>query len=159
MYLVRPSRIEVDTFASLAGENGTEYWGWDSMFRAMKKSERFTPPSDSVKQQGNIEYVLENHGTNGPLGGCRFSFSLLLPAPDSDGHCFKTTPTHLNSSTSSVSGRPCLTTLASQSPKTRMEAMAGDHSSPRRRSTLRIGESTHLKVIQRPLRSDAERFV
>lgn len=65
MYLVRPSKVEIDTWATLAGPNGTENWGWEPMFRAMKKSERFTPPSDDVKTQGSIDYIMDNHGTNG----------------------------------------------------------------------------------------------
>lgn len=67
LYLVRPSSLEVNAWAGLAGPNGTEYWGWDSLFAAMKKSERFTPPTDAIAKEFDIQYNIESHGTSGPL--------------------------------------------------------------------------------------------
>ncbi|KAJ9120092.1 hypothetical protein QFC22_002990 [Naganishia vaughanmartiniae] len=67
LYLVRPSALEVDAWASLAGPNGTEYWGWDSLFAAMKKSERFTPPSSELASEFGIQFNEQSHGTSGPL--------------------------------------------------------------------------------------------
>lgn len=38
MYLVRPSRIEVDSIAGLnANQTGASAWEWESLFLAMKK--------------------------------------------------------------------------------------------------------------------------
>ncbi|KAI5453685.1 hypothetical protein NCC49_005505 [Naganishia albida] len=67
LYLVRPSSLEVNAWAQLAGPNGTEFWGWDSLFAAMKKSEKFTPPSDEIAKQFDIQYNPDSHGTDGPL--------------------------------------------------------------------------------------------
>lgn len=76
LYLVRPSSLEVNTWAQLAGTNGSA-WNWDSMFAAMKKSETFTPPTEEITQEFNIAYNTENHGTDGPL---HYSYpGFLLP--------------------------------------------------------------------------------
>jgi choline dehydrogenase len=73
---VRPSSLEVNTWAQLAGTNGSA-WNWDSMFAAMKKSETFTPPTAEITQNFEISYNAENHGTNGPL---QYSYpGYLLP--------------------------------------------------------------------------------
>lgn len=77
LYLVRPSSLEVNAWAGLAGPNGTEYWGWDSLFAAMKKSEVFTPPADEIAKEFDIRYNTESHGTSGPV---HYSYpGFLLP--------------------------------------------------------------------------------
>jgi choline dehydrogenase len=71
LYLVRPSKLEYDTWASLMdsqdGGAGSNAWNWDSQFAAMKKSETFTPPTSDVQKTANILYSESNHGSNGPL--------------------------------------------------------------------------------------------
>jgi choline dehydrogenase-like flavoprotein len=67
LYLVRPSALEVNAWAQLAGPNGTEFWGWDSLFAAMKKSEKFTPPAEEIAKEFDIQYNADSHGTSGPL--------------------------------------------------------------------------------------------
>lgn len=66
LYLVRPSSLEVNAWSTLAGENGSA-WDWEALFAAMKKSETFTPPPDSIRAEGNINYDAASHGTTGPL--------------------------------------------------------------------------------------------
>ena len=66
MYAVRPSKIEVDAWASMIS-GGSDKWNWNSMFAEMKKSETFTAPSDEVKAEGNIMYDTASHGTQGPV--------------------------------------------------------------------------------------------
>lgn len=65
MYMVRPSKLEVDAWAAMV--DGGDKWNWNSLFASMKKSEDFTAPSDDVKQAGNIQYDPSSHGTTGPL--------------------------------------------------------------------------------------------
>ncbi|KAI0766229.1 GMC oxidoreductase [Trametes elegans] len=65
MYQVRPSKLEVDTWASLV--DGGDKWDWEALFEEMNASETFTPPSDEIQAIGNIQYKKENHGTNGPI--------------------------------------------------------------------------------------------
>lgn len=65
MYLVRPSKAEVDAWAGMV-PNGDE-WNWNNLFAGMKKSETFTPPSDEIKTAGAIQYDLSSHGTTGPI--------------------------------------------------------------------------------------------
>ncbi|KIJ54722.1 GMC oxidoreductase [Sphaerobolus stellatus SS14] len=68
LYLVRPSKVEIDANAGLmAGEPSSSAWTWDSFFEAMKKSETFTPPSADIQQEAGIQYNLASHGTSGPL--------------------------------------------------------------------------------------------
>jgi len=73
---VRPSSLEVNTWAQLAGTNGSA-WNWDSMFAAMKKSETFSPPTTEIAANFEIAYNADNHGTEGPL---QYSYpGYLLP--------------------------------------------------------------------------------
>jgi len=65
MYLVRPSEIEVNAWASMI-ENGS-MWNWDNMYAAMKKSETYTPPAVNVQSTAKIEYSNSSHGFSGPL--------------------------------------------------------------------------------------------
>ncbi|KAI0820655.1 GMC oxidoreductase [Trametes gibbosa] len=65
MYHVRPSKIEVDTWASLIGDS--DKWNWDALFTNMKTSETFTPPSSDVQSEGNIKYEAASRGTSGPV--------------------------------------------------------------------------------------------
>ncbi|KAH9887621.1 GMC oxidoreductase [Cubamyces lactineus] len=66
MYTVRPSKIEVDAWASLIGDN-TMKWSWDALFDNMKDSETFTAPSSDVQQEGQIVFNAASRGTNGPV--------------------------------------------------------------------------------------------
>ena len=65
MYMVRPSKIEVDAWAGMV-PNGDE-WNWNNLFAGMKKSETFTQPSDDIKAAGAIQYDPNSHGTKGPV--------------------------------------------------------------------------------------------
>jgi choline dehydrogenase-like flavoprotein len=70
MYLVRPSKIELDIWSSMISSQdnvSAAAWNWDNMYAAMKKTETFTPPSDKIKTTGNIQFNPDNHGTSGPL--------------------------------------------------------------------------------------------
>ncbi|OSD01865.1 GMC oxidoreductase [Trametes coccinea BRFM310] len=66
LYTVRPSKIEVDAWASL-NDGASDKWNWDALFNAMKESETFTPPSSQVQQTGNIEFNAASRGTSGPV--------------------------------------------------------------------------------------------
>ncbi|KAJ8481388.1 hypothetical protein ONZ51_g6039 [Trametes cubensis] len=66
MYTVRPSKIEVDAWASLIGDD-TNKWSWDALFDNMKDSETFTAPSSDVQQEGQIVFNAASRGTNGPV--------------------------------------------------------------------------------------------
>ncbi|KAL1937337.1 hypothetical protein VTO73DRAFT_13850 [Trametes versicolor] len=66
MYTVRPSKLEVDTWASLIGDGGDK-WNWDSLFTTMKESETFTPPSSDIQAEGGIKYEAASRGTSGPV--------------------------------------------------------------------------------------------
>lgn len=64
LYMVRPSKLEVDTWSSLIGSAA---WNWDNLFAAMKKSETFHPPSPDIALAGDIEFDQDSHGEAGPL--------------------------------------------------------------------------------------------
>ncbi|KAI8984795.1 GMC oxidoreductase [Trametes punicea] len=66
LYTVRPSKIEVDAWASLV-DGASDKWSWDALFNAMKDSETFTPPSSQVQQAGDIQYNASSRGTSGPV--------------------------------------------------------------------------------------------
>ncbi|KAI0333342.1 GMC oxidoreductase [Cubamyces sp. BRFM 1775] len=66
MYTVRPSKIEVDAWSSLIGDD-TNKWTWDALFDNMKDSETFTPPSSDVQQEGQIVFNAASRGTTGPV--------------------------------------------------------------------------------------------
>ncbi|KAF9644026.1 GMC oxidoreductase [Thelephora ganbajun] len=71
LYLVRPSKIEYDTWADLMQSQdngaGAKAWSWDRHFPFMKKTETYTPPVPDAQSVLNVAYNLNNHGTNGPL--------------------------------------------------------------------------------------------
>ncbi|KDQ61959.1 GMC oxidoreductase [Jaapia argillacea MUCL 33604] len=70
MYWVRPSKIELDTWASMIApedQAGSVAWNWDNMLEAMKKSETFTPPASDIQQQGDIVFDTSSRGTSGPI--------------------------------------------------------------------------------------------
>ena len=71
LYLVRPSKIEYDTWSDLmlSQDNGTgaKAWSWDKHYPFMKKSETFTPPVSDVQSTAHISYDESNHGNSGPL--------------------------------------------------------------------------------------------
>ena len=69
LYLVRPSKIEYDTWSGLMQSQGAEAkaWSWDEHYPFMKKSENYTPPVSSVQSILNVPYDLDNHGSSGPL--------------------------------------------------------------------------------------------
>ncbi|KAG5651441.1 hypothetical protein H0H81_008645 [Sphagnurus paluster] len=79
MYLVRPSAIEIDAWASLMeseDKDAAMKWSWDQFYPAMKKSETFTPPRDDVAQIGNISWSAATHGTSGPMQASYPAFML-----------------------------------------------------------------------------------
>lgn len=65
LYAVRPSKLELDAWASLTGDGG-EQWNWDSLFAAMKTSETFSPPTSDVQQTADVMFDAGSRGTNGP---------------------------------------------------------------------------------------------
>ena len=65
LYVVRPSQVEVDTWASLV--EGGDQWSWDAMFAAMKASEAFSPPTSTVQNTADIVFNAASHGTAGNL--------------------------------------------------------------------------------------------
>lgn len=70
MYLVRPTKLEVNTWQSMISSDDSaaaSNWSWDSFFAALKKSETFTPPTSAIKSTADIQYDASSHGTNGPL--------------------------------------------------------------------------------------------
>lgn len=71
LYLVRPSQIEYDTWASMMesqdGGNGASAWNWENQLAAMKKGETFTPPTSDVQSTANILYSNSSHGESGPM--------------------------------------------------------------------------------------------
>ena len=71
LYLVRPSQIEYDAWSSLmqSQDDGldAQAWSWNGHYPYMKKTETYSPPVQDVQSVINIEYNLDNHGSNGPL--------------------------------------------------------------------------------------------
>ncbi|KAF9522776.1 hypothetical protein CPB83DRAFT_800200 [Crepidotus variabilis] len=72
MYLVRPSKVEVDAWASLlAGDGGdpttASRWGWDNLYNYMKKAEQFTPPTSNLAKVVNVTYDASFYGASGPM--------------------------------------------------------------------------------------------
>ncbi|KAJ2922756.1 hypothetical protein H1R20_g14329, partial [Candolleomyces eurysporus] len=77
MYLVRPSRTELDAWSTLLTSaqdsasfpaSSTALWTWDSLFAGMRKSENFTAPSpEPWAIGGNFSFSAENHGSGGPM--------------------------------------------------------------------------------------------
>lgn len=65
LYYVRHSTSEQDAWGEIVGDKNL--WGWDNMYRAMKKSENFTDASDDVKKAVQISSVPGSHGTKGPI--------------------------------------------------------------------------------------------
>mgnify|MGYP002722020936 FL=1 len=65
LYYVRHSVHEQDAWGDVIGAK--DLWGWDNMYRAMKKSEAFTGPLDSVAQIDQISPNPDSHGMNGPI--------------------------------------------------------------------------------------------
>jgi choline dehydrogenase-like flavoprotein len=68
LYLTRPGKDEINAWMDMLGDmDGADYWGWDSFYAALKKSETFTPPSDSIAAEANITWDASTHGTDGPI--------------------------------------------------------------------------------------------
>jgi choline dehydrogenase-like flavoprotein len=70
MFFVRPSETEINAWESIIApqdRNTARNWGWGSLFDAMKKSETFHAPSDSVKTLGDIRFADASHGKSGPI--------------------------------------------------------------------------------------------
>lgn len=65
LYYVRHSRVEQDAWGDLI--NDKDHWGWDNMYRAMKKAENFTDATDDVKKLVHIESNSDSHGNKGPI--------------------------------------------------------------------------------------------
>ncbi|CRG84226.1 Alcohol dehydrogenase [acceptor] [Talaromyces islandicus] len=68
LYLTRPGKDEINAWMDmLGGMDGADNWSWDSFYAALKKSETFTPPSDTIAAEANITWDASNHGTDGPI--------------------------------------------------------------------------------------------
>ncbi|KAK0566696.1 hypothetical protein OC844_000602 [Tilletia horrida] len=67
LYMVRPSKIEADLWASYTGAQ--QRFSWDTgLLPAMKKSESFSPPTAAVLQTvPSTQFNADSHGTNGPI--------------------------------------------------------------------------------------------
>lgn len=66
--MTRPGEIEINAWKGMLGDmDGAENWGWESFYAAMKKSENFTAPSESIAQEANITWNTADHGTSGPI--------------------------------------------------------------------------------------------
>ncbi|CEH18770.1 Glucose dehydrogenase/choline dehydrogenase/mandelonitrile lyase (GMC oxidoreductase family) [Ceraceosorus bombacis] len=66
LYLVRSNKAEHDSLASLI--SAPDIWGWDNIFRAMKKSETFVPPTGRVRNVlPDLRYNEASHGSSGPI--------------------------------------------------------------------------------------------
>ena len=65
MYMVRPSKIEVDAWAKMIGD--TDKWSWDALYAGMKKSESFTAPGSELRNVAKVQWNEGSHGTNGPI--------------------------------------------------------------------------------------------
>ncbi|THU97989.1 hypothetical protein K435DRAFT_796077 [Dendrothele bispora CBS 962.96] len=83
MYLVRPSKVEIDAWAQMASSGddsgSSSPWAWDSFYAAMKKAETFDAPSDDIKNTAGIEFNADSYGTDGPIhwGYPGFTFPIL----------------------------------------------------------------------------------
>ncbi|KAF9035616.1 mala s 12 allergen [Panaeolus papilionaceus] len=69
MYHVRPSAVEVDTWASLASDDDSQSsrWKWSNFFQALKATETFSPPVDDALKTAGMKYSADAHGSNGKL--------------------------------------------------------------------------------------------
>jgi choline dehydrogenase-like flavoprotein len=66
LYMVRASAAEHNSWGALAGDS--DRWGWDNVYRAMKKSEHFVPPSASVQEVlPDLSYNAASHGQDGSI--------------------------------------------------------------------------------------------
>ncbi|BGO89994.1 hypothetical protein NBRC10512_001979 [Rhodotorula toruloides] len=65
LYMIRQSAIEQDSWGSLVGD--PEGWGWDTMYPYLKKSETWTPPSDSYVSSAHMVLNQSLHGLDGPV--------------------------------------------------------------------------------------------
>ena len=65
LYYVRHSASEQDAWGEIIGDKNL--WGWNNMYRAMKKSENFTDASDEIKKVEHISSEPGSHGTKGPI--------------------------------------------------------------------------------------------
>ncbi|KAH9479090.1 GMC oxidoreductase family protein Mala s 12 [Psilocybe cubensis] len=66
MYLVRPAKVEVDAWQAIINDD-KKRWGWDNLFKFMKKAENFTPPTEELLSYTNISYDASTHGSGGPM--------------------------------------------------------------------------------------------
>ncbi|KAJ6010911.1 hypothetical protein N7451_002323 [Penicillium sp. IBT 35674x] len=68
LYLTRPGEGDITAWKDLLGDmDGAENWSWESFYAAMKKSENFTAPSDSIAEEADIHWNISTHGTQGPI--------------------------------------------------------------------------------------------
>ncbi|KAJ5760369.1 hypothetical protein N7520_007525 [Penicillium odoratum] len=68
LYLTRPGEDDINAWKDLLGDmDGAENWSWDSFYAAMRKSENFTAPSDSIAEEADIHWNISTHGTAGPI--------------------------------------------------------------------------------------------
>ena len=61
---MRGSKRDHDDWARYLNDTG---WGWASMLEYFKKSETFTPPIESFREQGNVTWDMSVRGTSGPI--------------------------------------------------------------------------------------------
>ena len=63
--MIRQSEIVQNSWATLA--NDTDRWGWDTVYPSLKKSENWTPPTDSHIEQASMVLDESLHGLDGPI--------------------------------------------------------------------------------------------
>ncbi|POY72705.1 hypothetical protein BMF94_4535 [Rhodotorula taiwanensis] len=65
LYMIRPSAIEQDSWASLTSD--PDNWGWDPVFASLTKSENYTAPNQARQEEVQMVVNASSHGTNGPI--------------------------------------------------------------------------------------------
>ncbi|GAA5847460.1 hypothetical protein JCM5353_005428 [Sporobolomyces roseus] len=66
LYMIRQSEIEQNSWATLANDTENN-WSWDKLYPNLKKSENWTPPTDSHIEQASMVLDESLHGLEGPI--------------------------------------------------------------------------------------------
>lgn len=144
MYL-RGNKIEYDALETL----GAKGWNWDSMFAAVKKSERFFPPSAEDMQSLGLTFNPNFHGSSGPIAlsiqaqnVSRFFLDFALPTLHALGHGTNIDP---NGGRHNGASWDFLTALPDTS--TRSYAVSGYYLPVVNRTNLVVMTSSHVSRI------------
>ncbi|EJD39809.1 hypothetical protein AURDEDRAFT_70827, partial [Auricularia subglabra TFB-10046 SS5] len=66
VHMNRPGQIEIEVWRRLfVGQDVADHWSWDTFYAALKESEPFTPPSDAIRREADIQWEPSHHGTSG----------------------------------------------------------------------------------------------